>query len=234
MSVTRHQAVGAFQRWMPPSFDDAGRKTEDAGQAAEAQVADQEPLQDTDAPLERDSPETRDEPPIKFPTAQEVESMMDEAREAGRAAGYEEGAAQARAEAESLQALLAALEDGLARLDQEIAEELVTLAVEVARQLVRHTLADHPSAIAEAVREALLQLPQNQVRIHINPDDAKLVREYLADQLEHGHHRLIEDDAILRGGCRLESAGSEVDATVETRWRRVLEGLGRKESAWED
>jgi flagellar assembly protein FliH len=28
------------------------------------------------------------------------------------------------------------------------------------------------------------------------------------------------------GGCRVELGASEVDATLETRWRRVLESIG--------
>jgi flagellar assembly protein FliH len=86
--------------------------------------------------------------------------------------------------------------------------------------------------VADTVKAALQQMPHNQVRIHLHPDDLALVRAHLADALEHGHHRLIEDDSMTRGGCRLDGAGSEIDATVETRWRRILEGLGCTDTAW--
>ncbi len=33
--------------------------------------------------------------------------------------------------------------------------------------------------------------------------------------------------SIAVGGCRIASAGAEVDATVGTRWRRTLAAIGR-------
>jgi hypothetical protein len=38
---------------------------------------------------------------------------------------------------------------------------------------------------------------------------------------------LIEDPTISRGGVRIEAAGSQIDATVQTRWRRVMDNLSR-------
>jgi flagellar assembly protein FliH len=38
---------------------------------------------------------------------------------------------------------------------------------------------------------------------------------------------VVEDSQMARGGCRLETAQSEIDATLENRWKRVLESLGQ-------
>jgi flagellar assembly protein FliH len=38
---------------------------------------------------------------------------------------------------------------------------------------------------------------------------------------------VVEDPQIERGGCRLETPSTEIDATLETRWRRVIASLGR-------
>lgn len=80
------------------------------------------------------------------------------------------------------------------------------------------------------MREALQQFPQNNAMIHLHPDDTALIREYLGEQVAHMGHRLIEDDAISRGGCLIEASGSELDATVETRWKRILSNLGRDDA----
>ena len=37
----------------------------------------------------------------------------------------------------------------------------------------------------------------------------------------------MEDASIARGGARIEAAGSQIDATVQTRWRRSMDNLGR-------
>lgn len=225
MSISRHQAVGAYRRWEPPSL----------GEPEPAPVA--TTPAEPEPPLQPEMPEValpELQPAIQLPTAADIESMFEDARREGYTAGFAEGAELARQQAERLAGLADGLDQALKRLDQEVAEEIVALAVEIARQMVRQTLADHPSAINDTVRTALQQLPQSQVRIHVHPDDMALVREYLAEQSVHPHPQLVEDDSVTRGGCRLHTPGSEIDATLETRWRRILEGLGRSDTAWKD
>ncbi|NMG76405.1 flagellar assembly protein FliH [Aromatoleum diolicum] len=227
MSISRHQAVGAYRRWEPPSLDDPGQ--------AQVHVtpAEPEPLPPPEPPA-ASLPEPAPEPTIQLPTAADIEAMYEDARREGYTAGFAEGAELARQQAERLADLANDLDESLKRLDQDVAEEVVALAVEIARQMVRHTLADHPSTINDTVRTALHQLPQSQVRIHVHPDDMALVREFLAEQSVHVHHQLLEDDSVTRGGCRLHTPSGEIDATLETRWRRILEGLGRGDTAWEE
>ena len=59
-----------------------------------------------------------------------------------------------------------------------------------------------------------------------HPQDAALIRSHLGDQLAHNNWRIIEDQTLTPGGCRVELGSSEVDATLETRWRRVIESIG--------
>ena len=125
-------------------------------------------------------------PDFHLPTAEEIERMHDEMRragfeegraaghaeglEAGRAEGYAEGRAQAEAEAARLAGLADSLDEALRELDGEIAEQLMALAIEMARRMVRLTLAENPEAILETVRSALLQLPQGHAHIQLHPE----------------------------------------------------------------
>jgi flagellar assembly protein FliH len=43
----------------------------------------------------------------------------------------------------------------------------------------------------------------------------------------------VEDILVERGGCRLDTATTEVDATLETRWRRIIGALG-SDDPWID
>ena len=63
-------------------------------------------------------------------------------------------------------------------------------------------------------------------RLVLHPEDAALVRTHLGPQLEAANCALTEDAALARGGCRVETDGAEVDATMETRWSRVVAALG--------
>ncbi|MBN8282363.1 flagellar assembly protein FliH [Zoogloea sp.] len=228
MSMNRHQAVGAYQRWDLPSFDApapavAPPEIEDEAAANTlTEVADTvEP--EPPAPIIPPDPE----PEIHLPTAADIERIHEEARKDGYAAGYEEGTARGRIEAMQFHGLVESLEASLTQLDQEVADEILALTTELARQMVRHTLALRPEAVVDLIREALLQLPQAHALIHINPDDLSMAKDYLGEHLAHAGHRLIEDATITRGGVRIEAAGSQIDATVQTRWRRVMDNLSR-------
>jgi len=223
VSLSSHQAVGAYRRWTPEPFDQGSKPEAKASRPPEPPRADA-PAVEPPAPT----------PPVVLPTVEEIEAMYEQARAEGFAAGHAEGAAASRAQTERLAALVAAMDSALDRLDEDIAEEIVSLSIAIARQMVGRAIATDPSVVTDTVREALQQMPQGQVRIHVHPDDVALVREYLSTQIEHGHHRLTEDPAIERGGCRLEAAGSEIDGTLTTRWRRIIEELGRGETNWED
>jgi len=236
MSISRHQAVGAYRRWEPPAFGSEPAPALDAPNVDSPHAAEPAPPPAPPQPELAPPPDLPPdpEPPVRLPTAADIESMFEDARRDGHEAGYREGAEQARQEAVRIGALADALDEALARLDRDVAEELVGLAIEVARRMVRNALVEQPETVIETVRTALNQLPQGQARIHLHPDDVALVRAHLVEQSGHGHPTLIDDDAISRGGCVVQTAASQLDATLETRWRRVLETLGRPDTAWQE
>lgn len=162
----------------------------------------------------------------KLPTADDIERIHRDAHKQGYDAGYEEGTARARMEALRLHTLVEQLEGALGGFDQQVAEELLGLSLEIARQVVRQAIAARPAVILEVVREALAQLPHQHAAIYLHPEDASLVRSYLGDQLAHLGHRLHEDAALHRGGLRMEAGGSHLDASVENRWKRIVDGMG--------
>jgi flagellar assembly protein FliH len=171
------------------------------------------------------------EPTVPMPTAEEVERILQQARQEGYDTGYKEGQAKARDEAAKLARALAKLEATMSGLDAAVADELLSLAVELARQVVRGEIRARPEALLDVVREALPQMPQQHAAVHLNPEDATLLRALAGEQLSHAGHRLLEDPRLSRGDCVLEAGASHLDAKVATRWRRVLEGLGL-DDAW--
>lgn len=158
---------------------------------------------------------------------------------AGREAGYAEGLAQAREqgaeEARRLHALVQACAESVGSLEEKMGQSLLTLALDIAQQVVRTTLAEQPDTVASAVREVLHINPTagGQMRLWANPADIDLIRLHLADELKEGHWRVLADESIARGGCRAETPFGDIDATLQTRWRRVAASLGRNVH-WED
>lgn len=187
-----------------------------------------------DAPAGDIRQDANAEQAITLAEAEEIERLFQQARAAGHAeghaagyaSGYGEGQVVARTEGARLVELTRKLEGALTQFDQQVAKELLELALDVARQVVRQSLAVKPELLLEVVRETLSQMPHAHVTIQLHPDDASLVRSYLGDQLSHAGHRIHEDRRLARGDCLLESGGSLLDATLATRWRRSVENLG--------
>jgi flagellar assembly protein FliH len=196
----------AWERWELASFDPA-------------------------APVVTTTPSAAAEPGMPLPTASDIEQIHQQAQEQGYRAGYAEGTEKAHQEAAMLAALIRQMDSALTDLDQRVAEELLALALEVARRVIGQSLAVRPEAILDAVRDALAELPHQHAAIHLHPDDALLVRTHMGEQLAHGGHRILEDGQVTRGGCLIDGGGSQVDATLPTRWRRVLESIGTP-AAW--
>ncbi len=222
----------AWERWELASFGEERREHP----LRPAPPPEPQPPQGTDAGAEVAE--------VRLPTAEELEQIHQQARDegfrrgreegyqAGYQAGFEEGRAKSFAEAQRLATAVEKLETYLGGLDQHIAEETLALAVALAREVVRQELSAKPEALLAVVREALTHLPHQHAAIYLNPEDASLLRSYLGDQLAHAGHRIHEDASLARGDCLLEAGGSQVDATVATRWQRVLANLGIA-SAWQ-
>lgn len=206
----------AWERWELASFDN-GTVVAANGAAMHAAAAEK-----TNVPLDR----------------AEIERICAQAREDGYQAGYQAGlqmgkrdgyaAGQTTGKEEAARIGKAAneLDQALQEFDQQVADELLALAVEIARQVVRKEIAARPETILGIVNEALTYLPHQHAAIHLNPEDASLVRSYLGDVLTHAGHRILEEPTLKRGDCLLEAGGSQIDASTATRWRRVVESLG--------
>ena len=131
-----------------------------------------------------------------------------------------------------MKALVASLREVSQALEQSLSERILELAVEIARVVVRHALEVRPEFVIDVVREAVASLPEMEAHaeIALHPDDAVLLREVLrSDPNAALPWHVVEDPQINRGGCRVVTRSSEIDATLDSRWRRVVASLGRDE-----
>ena len=175
------------------------------------------------------------------PASETVEQINAQARSEGYRAGHHdgleagrrEGLAQMAARVSRLDELVTALTTDLGRVDRELAADVVKLALTVARNLVGAALEVRPEIIQTCVEDALRQMAHNYGPVHlrVHPEDAELVREALKASARTPGWSLKEDANISRGGCCVETAGGEMDATLETRWQRTTAALGVP-SAW--
>ncbi|MDM0030538.1 flagellar assembly protein FliH [Variovorax sp. J22P271] len=194
-------------------------------------------------------------PSVALLHAAELVSLRREARSAGDAEGRREGHAKGHAEgyaqgrteglaaglaaasvhAEQLRALAASLPAALRRADSELADAVLTLALDVARQVVHRTLRAEPEWVLPMVQDLLHAEPalQGEPRLLLHPDDVALVRNSLGNELQAAGWQVRPDETMTRGGCRVQSATGEMDASLETRWKSVTAALHRDVDAQE-
>ncbi len=200
--ILREGEAGDYQRWQVPRVEDAvalsgsgkGRAQDGAG----------------------------------LLTAERIEQIQNQAREEAYAAGYQQGLDGAREEMKARAAQLDGVLRGLAKpaeqFDEQVEQELVSLAMVVARQLVRREIRTDPGQIIAVVREAMAVLPSaaREIELRLHPEDASLVREVL--RLSEGERpwKIVEDPVLTRGGCRLVSDIAQVDASLESRLNSVI------------
>ena len=172
--------------------------------------------------------------PVSLTTVAQVEKIHQQARLDGYQAGMKEGRQRAGSEAERLVAMAGAFSSETAELDQQLAQQVLDVALDVARQMLRNVLEVKRELILPVIREAIRSLPvlgeERCLRLH--PQDAALARDLAGESLAAGSGwTIVEDAAITRGGCVVCTSHGEVDATLDTRWRRIVGTLGR-EDGW--
>ncbi len=172
------------------------------------------------------------------PTLGELDDIEKIAWEEGYAKGQEAGlnaaATQIKQRSDELEqrikhfdALLKTLAGPLQQLDEDIETQLVTLAYTIAKHVVRRELRTDPSQVIAVIREAvgLLPLAQRNVRVHLHPLDATILRERLAEPQAERAWTLVEDPVMGRGGCRVSTDTAQIDARLEVRLANVLNHL---------
>ncbi|BBP84260.1 flagellar assembly protein FliH [Pseudomonas sp. Pc102] len=236
--LIRAKDVSAFDRWSLPSFDPEGpadvaeEPVEPVRQPDEPAAAESLPTMEAPQAIEEVEPEA-----VKPLTLDELEAIRQDAYNEGFATGekdgFHAGQIKARQEAEvatnarleSLESLMGQLMAPIAEQDQQLEEAMVHLIGQMTRQIIQRELAMDSSQIRQILREALKLLPMgaSNLRIHINPQDFELVKA-LRERHEETW-RILEDETLLPGGCRIETEHSRVDASIETRMSQALKQL---------
>lgn len=189
----------------------------------------------------------RPRPPIRLPTAAELAVIEDEARQAGFAAGFQEGrdagfdsaARETRARAERL---LRADRQRLAGLAEAWRDQwpdtvaaleptLIDLVERVARKVIITELQFKPERIKQWIKAALEQVPDDErhVTITLHPEDALLLlgRTVKTGTVVKWTTRVSvqASDDLRRGDLELDGPAIHIDYKIEKRIDAALDAL---------
>lgn len=232
-NVIPKEKQSAYQRWEMESFGDEpafrnnGMENERL-QTAAGVAAEKERLADIARKIDEDRAQAH---------AEGYAAGMAEGRTAGiedgRAAGLAEGRAQAEEEKEALRQIAETFGTEVARANELIAVDMLDLSLDLAKAMLKTALKIQPELVVPIVREAIHYLPtlQQPALLHLHPEDAAIVATHMNDEINTAGWRIVEDVHMDRGGCRVETATNQIDATAPTRWQRIAAALG-KESDW--
>ena len=161
-----------------------------------------------------------------------------ESAEQGYAAGFAKGetegreAAQAQAEPlfKALETVLGELDGVRRRVCRHLEQEVVELALHVARKVIRHELTVSQEAILRVVEEAMGQMDDpGRIAIRLHPQDLKRVRDAgqrMTSLLDKFDSVAFEEDAGLAcGGCYIQTEFGDIDARVQEQLRTLEEAL---------
>lgn len=183
------------------------------------------------------------EPESPEPTEADWQAQVAAARQTGYQDGYRDGlvalegfkqsfASQATAQVGQL---VQSLDSEFQALEAHMANALASTAVQLARQVLRSELQVQPETVAKVAAEAVnaVLLSARQIIVQVNPNDLPLVAEGAGDVLASRGARLVADETVARGGCRVESDLGAVDARIASRWAQAATAMGSRQ-AWAD
>lgn len=174
-------------------------------------------------------------------TVREAERLRVEARQTGHAEGVAEGRVEGNARIdEELAGRLArvtALADSAAvdrrALLRNAEVEVVRLALEIARKILRQELSSDPSVVHRIAEAALEQVAiDGLVKLRVNPADYAELGDYWVRA--HGSnegdrsYEIVADAQVSRGGVVIDTRSGTIDAQVETQLDEISRALGMR------
>jgi len=166
--------------------------------------------------------------PEKITHRQQQQKIRQQAYEKSYAKGYMDGLDRGQKEVteqvKHLQSVMATLATPLPEFDNQLVDELVQMCMLVVKQVIRRELKASPEEIIAVIKEAVTLLPVTaaEVMLELHPTDAEIVRNTLLNPASESSWKIIEDPVLTRGGCRVLTNTSRIDATVENRINAVI------------
>ena len=163
----------------------------------------------------------------KYLTAVQLEKIQKQAYDEAYARGLKEGMAAGQShiqeQARLFISLANSLQNPIKEMDENIENEIALLCLTIAKQIIRREITLDSGHIISVIREALSALPisAQKIRISLHPDDGVVVRKVMTELNEDISWCIVDDITLTRGGCKVVTENSQIDATLETRMAMI-------------
>lgn len=112
------------------------------------------------------------------------------------------------------------------RYRHEAEEDVVALALAIARRILHRELTVAPEALLGLVKAALEKIEAREVhRVRIRPEDAPMVKQFLEAMGLPQRIEVLADPGLDRGAAIFDSSRGSLDASVDTQLSEIERGL---------
>ena len=151
---------------------------------------------------------------------------------AGERAGLEAGTKRAEAMLRRLAQTLDELKALRETLIRQTEQQMVQLALAIARKILRREATIDQDLIVAMARVALERVGESGIAtIRLNPDDHASTVQRHGDHWAGSRVKVVADPSVSRGGCMVESEFGFVDASVDAQFEQVAQALADSPSA---
>lgn len=194
-----------------------------------------------DPKLEEESAETEEERQRRSTAemARQMEASWHAGREIGRKEGLSEAAEKFRQEEQQhgmtvrarAGALLADYDAGLKKIKEDLAHEVLTLALTVAERIACEHVVIAKDALESVLAESMTHISDRYryLEISVNPSDVERAQQWFTANHPEITVKVLPATRISVGGCTLAAGSTRIDSQLETRVRRAFAAIGMKE-----
>jgi len=144
----------------------------------------------------------------------------------GQAVGREQAAIEVRPVLDRLGKSLASVTSLRSRLRNDAEGDLLTLAIAIARRVLRRELTLDSESIGGLIRVALEKLEGRELyRIRVHPDQEAAIHKSLERISNSQKVEIIADSSMECGDVLFETAHGNLDASIESQMQEIERGL---------
>lgn len=151
----------------------------------------------------------------------------DEGYQTGLAEGRQQGAQEEKQQQEKLteqmQQMVTEFQQTLDSLDSVITARLMQMALTAAKQVLGQAPVCDGTALLNQIQQMIQQEPlfSGKPNLRVHPSDMERVEKQLGPTLAQHGWRLLADNQLHPGGCKVSAEDGDLDASIATRWHEL-------------
>ncbi|MFP1840224.1 flagellar assembly protein FliH [Lonsdalea quercina] len=151
----------------------------------------------------------------------------DEGYQVGLTEGRQQGAQEEKQQQEKLteqmQQMVTEFQQTLDSLDSVITARLMQMALTAAKQVLGQAPVCDGTALLNKIQQMIQQEPlfSGKPNLRVHPSDMERVEKQLGPTLAQHGWRLLADNQLHPGGCKVSAEDGDLDASIATRWHEL-------------